>query len=66
MITDEKNEESTLKRYRSIWNLALERWRRGYVQVTVDLVVRAIIKYSSINALFLRVYEVYVRASARL
>jgi hypothetical protein len=29
------------------------------VQVTVDLVVRAIIKYSNINALFLRVYGVW-------
>jgi len=66
VITDEKNIESTLKKCRSIWNLALERWKRGgYVQVTVDLVVRAIIKYSNVNALFLRVYGVYARASER-
>ena len=36
------------------------------MQVTVDLVVRAIIKYSNVNALFLRVYGVYARASERL
>jgi hypothetical protein len=37
------------------------------VQVTVDLVVRAIIKYSNINAFVLAsVYEVYARASERL
>jgi hypothetical protein len=59
--------ESTLKICRSIWNLALERWKRGgYVQVTVDLVVRAIIKYRSIIALFLLVYGVYARGYENL
>jgi hypothetical protein len=39
----------------------------GYVQVTVDLVVRAMIKYSNINAFVLAsvLYEVYARASER-
>ena len=36
------------------------------MQVTVDLVVRAIIKYSGINALFLRVYGVYARGYGNL
>ena len=36
------------------------------MQATVDLVVRAIIKYSSINGLFLRVYGVYARGYGNL